>query len=67
MFGTKQEKQERLERIAEMLEIEELSQAELARKLGVHRSTINDDLDDLEARGIYLQEDQGKLSIFRRR
>jgi|GEM_PF-1860564 Transcriptional regulators of sugar metabolism len=67
MFGSKREKQERLERIADLLEKEVLTQADLARKLGVHRSTINDDLVDLEARGIYLQEHEGKLSLFRRR
>jgi DeoR/GlpR family transcriptional regulator of sugar metabolism len=67
MFGSKQGKEERLERIATLLEQEELTPAQIARKIGVHRSTISEDLVDLENRGEYLQEDEGKLSIFRRK
>jgi Mn-dependent DtxR family transcriptional regulator len=67
MFGSQQGKQERLERIATLLEQEELTSAQIARKIGVHRSTISDDLIDLENRGDYLQENEGKLSIFRRK
>lgn len=41
-----------------------LSQAELARSLGVPRSTMMRDLPLLEDRGILLQEDAAKISIF---
>lgn len=63
MFGNKQDKQDRLERYVELLnQHPELSQAELARLLGVPRSTVMRDLPELEDQGIYLQEDEGKLS-----
>lgn len=67
MFGNKADKTKRLEQAAELLAHHELSAAELARKLGVPRSTVLRDLPALEAQGIYLQEDaRGLLSLFRR-
>ncbi len=67
MFGSKQDKIDRLAQIVEILRRspQGVSQAELASLLGVPRSTITCDLPILEERGILLQEDEGKLSIFR--
>lgn len=68
MFGNKQDKKLRLDQYAALLqENPELSQAELAKLLGVPRSTVGRDLLELEERGVYLQENDGKLSLFRRR
>ncbi|MFP4440163.1 MAG: HTH domain-containing protein [Chloroflexaceae bacterium] len=68
MFGSKQAKEERLAREAALLEQQqEVSVAELAEEIGVPRSTVWRDLTDLEDRGVLLQEDNGKLSLFRRR
>lgn len=66
MFGSKQQKQDRLQRIVEVLRQypQGLSQAELARSLNVPRSTVMRDLPLLEDRGILLQEDADKISIF---
>ncbi len=67
MFGSKQSKQQRLNQEIELLETYgELSVAELADQLGVPRKTIYSDLPELEARGVLLQEDNGRLSIFRK-
>jgi DNA-binding IclR family transcriptional regulator len=63
MFGSKQDKQERLEREIVLLNEEWLSQAELARRVGVNRSTIMSDLVTLEEQGIFLQEKDGKLRL----
>jgi DNA-binding IclR family transcriptional regulator len=42
--------------------------SQLARTLGVHRSTVQRDLPALEERGTLLMEDgRGLLSLFRRR
>jgi DNA-binding IclR family transcriptional regulator len=42
--------------------------SQLARSLGVHRSTVMRDLPTLEQRGTLLMEDsRGLLSLFRRR
>ena len=42
--------------------------SQLARRLGVHRSTVLRDLPALEERGTLLVEDErGLLSLFRRR
>jgi DNA-binding IclR family transcriptional regulator len=42
--------------------------AQLARALGVHRSTVQRDLPALEERGTLLMEDgRGLLSLFQRR
>lgn len=67
MFGNKREKHERLDRIIELLtQYESLSAAQIAQKLRVPRSTIMRDLPLLEARGIYLHEDEhGRLSLIR--
>ena len=68
MFGSKRAKTERLEREVILLEqYGELSVNELAEKVGVPRKTIYSDLVELEARGVFLQEDRGKLSISHRR
>jgi predicted DNA-binding transcriptional regulator YafY len=67
MFGSKAEKEQRLARIVALLERRgALSQAEIAQLLGVPRSTILRDLPELEARRIYLHEDdQGRVSLAR--
>ncbi|MBP1467331.1 helix-turn-helix domain-containing protein [Candidatus Chloroploca sp. M-50] len=66
MFGSKQRKRERLARYQEMLATEPLSQAELATRLGIPRSTVMRDLADLEDQGIQLEEDEtGRLRLFR--
>jgi len=68
MFGSKQAKAERLAREAALLEQrQEISVAELAREIGVPRKTIYSDLAALEEQGILLQEQAGKVSLFRRR
>jgi len=66
MFGSKQGKRARLERIVELLNYSSgITQAELARQLGVAKSTIQQDLQDLEAEGILIMEDgHGYLEIF---
>ncbi|HOT93148.1 MAG TPA: transcriptional regulator [Anaerolineae bacterium] len=60
-------KSERLLRIEALLLAypEGLSQAELARRLGVNRSTINRDLADLTARFAVYETDDGRLCIDR--
>lgn len=64
MFGNKKEKQERLEQEAALLEQEALTQAELARRVGVDRATVLSDLTALEDKGIHLQEEaDGKLRL----
>lgn len=65
MFGSKQGKEARLDREVELLEQhEELTVAQLAEKVGVPRKTIYSDLADQEARGVLLQEEDGKVSIY---
>ena len=45
-----------------------LKQSEIARRLGVHRSTVMRDLPAMEETGILLAEDsQGRLTFFGRR
>jgi len=67
MFGSKQAKEERLEEIVTLLDQQHLSAAQLAEAMNVSRSTITRVLPALEDRGIFLQEEEdGKLSIFRR-
>lgn len=64
MFGSKREKQERLAQYEEILGQEELSQAEIAKRLGVPRSTVLRDLVDLAEKGVQLEEDeQGRLRL----
>lgn len=69
MFGNKQGKRDRGDAIVRELEQKpEQTQSQLARHLGVHPSTIKDDLWVLEKEGVLLQEDEkGRLSLFRRR
>lgn len=71
MFGNKRKKVRRLESIGELLDRHPngLTQAELARKLGVSRGTINKDLAVLQERtGILVCEDErGILQRFRGR
>ena len=64
MFGSKDEKSKRLEQIVEIIAKAPagVTQAALARLLGVARSTINKDLVSLEERGVRLSEDRrGRL------
>ena len=69
MFGNKQAKRARLERMADAVGQQPgISQSELARQLGVPRSTVKRDLPTLEQAGILLSEDErGRLALFRRR
>lgn len=70
MFGQKKAKRQRLEQMADVIEQrpDGISQSDLARQLGVHRSTVKRDLPRLEKHGILLSEDErGWLSLFRRR
>ncbi len=69
MFGNKRKKAQRLETIGQLLGSNDgLTQAQLARKLGVSRGTINKDLAILQERtGILVSEDdRGILRLFRR-
>ena len=68
MFGNKQAKQERLQQMADVIEQHPwISQSELARQLGVPRSTVKRDLPTLEQAGILLTEDErGCLAFVRR-
>lgn len=66
MFGSKQDKAERLEReIAILMTVQEISVAELAERIGVPRKTIYSDLLALNDKGVLLQEDNGKISMYR--
>ena len=69
MFGSKRQKDRRLAQIATLTAGETgVTRAELARRLGVHRSTIGRDLVHLEERGVLLAEDDaGRLRNFGRR
>ena len=69
MYGNKSEKRQRLEKEAALVALapEGVTQASLARILGVARSTIGDDLAELERLGVLLAEDEeGRLTLFRR-
>ncbi len=64
MFGNKDAKRTRLEQMVEIIaqSPQGITQAALARSLGVGRSTINKDLVSLEKRGVRLSQDQrGRL------
>jgi predicted DNA-binding transcriptional regulator YafY len=65
MFGDKQAKRERLAKLVDMVQQRPgISQAELARKLNVNRSTIFKDLVTLSELGVRLsQDDNGGLYI----
>ncbi len=65
MFGNKDDKQARLDEIARLVAQATggITQAALAKALGVARSTIHKDLVALERRGVRLAEDNsGRLS-----
>lgn len=67
LFGSKEGKRERLDAIKKELEqsAQGLTQSELARRMGVHPSTIEDDLRKLEDKGVLIQEDgRGRLSLW---
>jgi DNA-binding IclR family transcriptional regulator len=67
MFGSKQGKQERLGQYEQLLGEDELSQAEIARRLGVPRSTVMRDLAELDDQGVLIEEDEeGKVRLSRR-
>ncbi len=68
MFGSKADKAERLARAAAVIgDRGEITAGELARRLGVPRSTVARDLASAEARGMLLCEDgRGRISLFER-
>lgn len=69
MFGSKKNKRRRLEQIATMLkeQPEHLTPRDLAKTLGVARTTVSKDLASLEDNGVLLAEDdRARLSLFRR-
>lgn len=67
MFGNKQGKQDRLGQYTQLLGEDGLSQAELARRLDVPRSTVMRDLTDLHDQGVLIEEDdEGKVRLSRR-
>jgi biotin operon repressor len=64
MFGNKDEKRSRLEQMVVLVAKSTggMTQAALARALGVTRSTVNKDLQILEKRGVRLSQDRrGRL------
>lgn len=65
MFGNKEEKKERLAQLVDLVMLNPgITQAELARKLNVNRSTIFKDLSCLSEMGIRLaQDDDGGLYL----
>ena len=68
MHGSKSEKRQRLEKMAALVALapEGVTRAALSRILGVARSTIGDDLAELERLGVLLAEDEdGRLTLFR--
>lgn len=67
MFGSKQGKQDRLGQYEQLLGEDGLSQAEIARRLGVPRSTVMRDLAELDDQGVLIEEDaEGRLRLSRR-
>ncbi len=68
MFGSKTDKRKRLEEARRIIEERgDISPAELARRLGVPRSTVSRDLAVADQHGVLLCEDgQGRLSLFER-
>jgi biotin operon repressor len=66
MYGRKDQKQARLAQMTELVAraSQGITQADLARALGVSRATVNKDLVRLEQDGIRLAEDDdGRLSV----
>lgn len=58
MFGNKDKKRERLAKLVEAVASEPgITQAKLARVLGVHRATVWKDLGNLSEMGVRLAED----------
>ncbi len=67
MFGSKQGKQDRLGQYEQLLGDDGLSQAEIARRLGVPRSTVMRDLAELDDQGVLIEEDEeGRVRLSRR-
>jgi len=68
MFGSKSDKQKRLQAARQIIaEHGEITPAELARQLGVPRSTVSRDLAVAEEHGLLLCEDErGRLSLLER-
>ncbi|MGQ9889054.1 MAG: HTH domain-containing protein, partial [Aggregatilineales bacterium] len=68
MFGSKSDKQKRLQAAQQIIAARgEISPAELARQLGVPRSTVSRDLAVAEEHGVLLCEDErGRLSLLER-
>lgn len=65
MFGNKADKSRRLARLTQLIrDADGVTQAHLARELEVPRSTVYKDLATLEARGVLLAEDDGRLTFF---
>lgn len=59
MFGNKDEKRERLAVLVDQVMLNPgIKAAELARRLGVNRSTVLKDLTVLSEMGIWLSEDE---------
>jgi biotin operon repressor len=59
MFGNKKAKQKRLNDLTQLIQTHgPVSQAELARQLGVKRSTIHKDVQALAKRGLRIAEDR---------
>ncbi len=70
MYGSKDEKRRRAEKIAALVALAPrgVTQAALARALGVAPSTIAGDLALLERLGVRLAEDsEGRLTLFSQR
>jgi predicted DNA-binding transcriptional regulator YafY len=66
MFGNKDEKRKRLAKLQQILSEREAGASELARELGVSRSTILDDVDALDRQGARVCEHNGRFSLLRR-
>ncbi len=68
MFGSKTDKRKRLEEARRIIEAQgDISPAELARQLGVPRSTVSRDLAVADQHGLLLCEDErGRLSLIER-
>ena len=68
MFGSKSDKQKRLQAARQIIAAHgEITPAELARQLGVPRSTVSRDLAVAEEHGLLLCEDErGRLSLLER-
>lgn len=68
MFGNKKEKMSRLAKIGRILKSAKggMTQAELARRLGVSRSTVHKDLSIIQEKTGILpaEDDEGKLHWF---